>query len=125
MSIAREIKRRRLALGLKQAELAERCGITPGAMNRIERGKVPAVKQIDAILAELGLTMRALDEAESGSIDTAIRESQGRGLGVVLEVTPDGDAKAQVRRGERFHVAETTARDVGAELVRLVGVAGR
>lgn len=56
--IARDIIRDRRRLGLSQAELARRAGVSAETVNRIERGKVtPSVKSIDKI-------DRALKEAE-------------------------------------------------------------
>jgi predicted transcriptional regulator len=60
VSIARTITRQRRRLGLTQAELAQRAGLRPQSLNRIEQGRVsPGVRTIEKI-------DRALHEAEEG-----------------------------------------------------------
>jgi predicted transcriptional regulator len=57
-SLARNIIRRRQAVGLTQVELARRAGVRPETLNRLEQGRhTPTIATVDKL-------DRALSEAE-------------------------------------------------------------
>jgi ribosome-binding protein aMBF1 (putative translation factor) len=62
VSIARNILRRRRALGWTQAELAKRAGLRPETLNRLEKAKhaptVATVERIERALAKAKATAR-------------------------------------------------------------------
>lgn len=64
------ISQRRTDLGLTQAELAERSGISISALQKWERGdKVPTVKLFRRLAAELGCTMDEIELVDSSRTD--------------------------------------------------------
>jgi transcriptional regulator with XRE-family HTH domain len=67
MSPGAQIRARRLANGLSQAQLARRSGSTQAAISRLERGEIsPTFQTFERLLAVMG------DEAE-----VVVRRSQG------------------------------------------------
>jgi transcriptional regulator with XRE-family HTH domain len=61
MGLAENIKVRRLAKGLSQAELAQSAGVSQQLINALENGKVGSTKFMPEIAATLGCTVRELD----------------------------------------------------------------
>ena len=62
MTLADCIRQAREAYGMSQAELARRCGLSPTAMNNIEKGHTPDphFSHVRKIAATLHLSLEAL-----------------------------------------------------------------
>lgn len=68
--IGGRIAKRRKALGLTQANLAERIGVDPESVSRFERGKhLPSLPTLANIAAQLGTPVAALMPGETGTED--------------------------------------------------------
>ena len=67
---------RRKSLGLRQKSVAESAGVTPGALSRFERGRVPefGARKLLAVLAVLGAELRIADVGVAGTLDELAEE---------------------------------------------------
>lgn len=71
--VGRRLRALRKRAGLTQAQLAERAGITPDYLGRIERGQgAVTLETLDRIASALGVPLRQL--LDIGEIATASRE---------------------------------------------------
>ena len=83
MATAKEIgagiKNARLTVGITQAELAHRLGVTPQAVSQYERGiKKPKIETIEKIADALGVSWLHLSHLES--LAAAVLTGSGKGL---------------------------------------------
>jgi transcriptional regulator with XRE-family HTH domain len=63
--IGDNLQKLRLRVALSQVELAEKAGVNPAAVNRIERNRVePHMRTVRKLAAALGVEPRALIEGE-------------------------------------------------------------
>ena len=67
---------RRRQLGLRQADVAARAGITPESLSRFERGRVAELgaRKLLAVLAVLGAELDVVAQGQSGNLDELRRE---------------------------------------------------
>ena len=67
---------RRRQLGLRQADVAARAGITPESLSRFERGRVAELgaRKLLAVLAVLGAELNVVAQGQSGNLDELRRE---------------------------------------------------
>ena len=70
---------RRHSLGLKQADVAAKAGITAESLSRFERGRSAEFgsRKLLAVLAVLGLELKFAEVGVSGSLDELRRERGG------------------------------------------------
>jgi len=70
---------RRRELKLKQKYVAERSGITPGLLCRLERGHLPefGVRKLMTLLAVLGMELQVTESRMAGNLDELRREHSG------------------------------------------------
>ncbi|MDD5262054.1 MAG: helix-turn-helix domain-containing protein [Methylacidiphilales bacterium] len=73
------VARRRHELKLKQKDVANRAGLTPGLLSRLERGHLPefGVRKLMALLAVLGLELQATESGTAGNLDELRKEHGG------------------------------------------------
>lgn len=73
------VAKRRAALGLKQAAVAERAGLTPETLSRFENGRTAELgaRKLLAVLAVLGLELDVVQSGSSGTLDELRRERGG------------------------------------------------
>lgn len=74
---------RRRELGLKQAVVAQKAGITPESLSRFERGRSAefGARKLLAVLAVLGAELDVMVAGQSGSLDALRLERAGQGAG--------------------------------------------
>ena len=74
------VAERRLALGLKQAAVAERAGLTPETLSRFENGRTAELgaRKLLAVLAVLGLELDLIQSGSSGTLDELRKERGGK-----------------------------------------------
>ena len=62
---------RRRSLGLKQADVAKKAGITPESLSRFERGRSAefGARKLLAVLAVLGAELDVIVAGQSGTLD--------------------------------------------------------
>lgn len=74
---------RRRNLGLKQAVVAQKAGITPESLSRFERGRSAefGARKLLAVLAVLGAELDVIVAGQSGSLDALRLERAGHGAG--------------------------------------------
>ena len=67
---------RRKQLGLKQADVAARAGITPESLSRLERGRSAEFgsRKLLTVLAVLGTELAVVAQGQSGNLDALRRE---------------------------------------------------
>lgn len=67
---------RRRSLGLKQADVASKAGITPESLSRFERGRAAefGARKLLAVLAVLGAELDIMMAGHSGTLDELRRE---------------------------------------------------
>jgi len=67
---------RRRSQGLKQADVAEKAGITPESLSRFERGRSAefGARKLLAVLAVLGAELDIMVAGQSGTLDELRRE---------------------------------------------------
>lgn len=128
MNIGSALRARREALGITAEEIAKAAGLNRAHVTRVENGERAAY--FGALLHALGLELRPVDVADDTTADAAFREAEAKGLAFSVKATPDGYAQVEVsdpRPGDvnLAYRSRTRRQDIGAELVRLVGVAGR
>lgn len=77
------IATRRRNLGLKQAVVAQKAGITPESLSRFERGRSAefGARKLLAVLAVLGAELDVIVAGQSGSLDALRLERAGHGAG--------------------------------------------
>lgn len=70
---------RRRALGLKQAVVARKAGVTAESLSRFERGRVAEFgsRKLLAVLAVLGMELQFTEVGTSGSLDELRKERGG------------------------------------------------
>lgn len=77
--LGQELAKRRRELGLKQAVVAERAGISAEVLSRFERGKLAefGARKLLALLSALGMELQYADKPVAGSLDELRRERGG------------------------------------------------
>lgn len=72
---------RRVALGLKQGEVAAMVGMPQAALSRFERGRVAEFgsRKLLALLSVLGMELQFMEIGTSGSLDE-LRKERGGGV---------------------------------------------
>ncbi|MEM9795230.1 MAG: short-chain fatty acyl-CoA regulator family protein [Pseudomonadota bacterium] len=89
------IRERRLALGLRQAQLAREAGISPSYLNLIEHGRRPIGGALLHRIAErLEVDQANLSEAEDSDVVQALRAA-GAAQGLSAELLEDADGFAR------------------------------
>lgn len=70
---------RRKALGLKQADVASKAGVTAESLSRFERGRSAEFgsRKLLAVLAVLGMELQFTETGTSGSLDELRKERGG------------------------------------------------
>lgn len=70
---------RRKALGLKQAVVASKAGVTAESLSRFERGRSAEFgsRKLLAVLAVLGMELQFTETGSSGSLDELRKERGG------------------------------------------------
>lgn len=70
---------RRKALGLKQAVVASKAGVTAESLSRFERGRSAEFgsRKLLAVLAVLGMELQFTETGTSGSLDELRKERAG------------------------------------------------
>lgn len=70
---------RRKSLGLKQAFVADKAGITAESLSRFERGRSAEFgsRKLLAVLAVLGMELQLMETGSSGSLDELRKERGG------------------------------------------------
>ncbi len=70
---------RRKALGMKQAVVASKAGITAESLSRFERGRSAEFgsRKLLAVLAVLGMELRFVETGAAGSLDELRKERGG------------------------------------------------
>ncbi len=73
------IAAKRKALGMKQAVVAGKAGITAESLSRFERGRSAEFgsRKLLAVLAVLGMELRFVETGASGSLDELRKERSG------------------------------------------------
>jgi transcriptional regulator with XRE-family HTH domain len=95
-SIGRVVRRMREDLGLTLASVAERAGISPGMLSRLETGRVsPSLETIVALSQALGTRPALMLQEIGGEGGDAQQVPDGQGLEVVRRGT---------RRGHTYHL---------------------
>lgn len=77
------VSARRRSLGLKQADVAAKAGVTPESLSRFERGRTAEFgsRKLLAVLAVLGAELDIMAAGQSGTLDELRRERAGEGGG--------------------------------------------
>ena len=89
-TIGTRLRERRAALGLKQADLAERAGISPSYLNLIEhnRRRLPP-ELLDRLAAALGLAAEALQKGPGGALVDDLRAAAASATGPEMDGIED------------------------------------
>lgn len=89
-TIGTRLRERRAALGLKQADLADRAGISPSYLNLIEhnRRRLPP-DLLDRLAAALGLAAEALQKGPGGALVDDLRAAAASATGPELDGIED------------------------------------
>lgn len=77
--LGQAVAARRKALGLKQAVVAGRAGVTAESLSRFERGRLAELgsRKLLAVLAVLGMELQFREVGSSGSLDELHKERSG------------------------------------------------
>ncbi len=73
------VRARRLALDLKQGQVADQAGVSQELLSRLERGRLPEVgaRKLLSVLAVLGLELQFGEVGQAGGLDGLRRERGG------------------------------------------------
>ena len=88
---------RRKLLGLKQADVAVRAGITPESLSRFERGRTAefGTRKLLAVLGVLGAELDVIPQGQAGNLDALRHERAQAG-------TTAGNTGTDRPTGERW-----------------------
>jgi len=93
--ICKEIKKRRIELGLTQVELAEKTGFHQAHISKYERGTVPMVAALTALAEVLGPFEISADLKERAEFDEKIEITANHARSLVEHVRRQADEQAR------------------------------
>lgn len=103
-ALGARIKALRLANGLTQSELAERCGYEPLTVSRFERGTyAPGIEALEVIADVLGVSLQ--DFFVAADVNKLAVETLRHQISDLIYATDDAKALADVLKTTRKRVA--------------------